>query len=111
MTHDGFHVFIIFKCHSNVGVAIIIYLSDLSKQLRRQIFMQGRILGVARGGASLPIFCNHLFFCNHFEELQTVLFEVELSINNALLTYAYPNTTETCYTQSFVILQAVIKFF
>ena len=87
----------------------------LSKQLRRQIFMQGRILGVARGGggggASLPIFCNHLFFCNHFEELQTVLFEVELSINNALLTYAYPNTTETCYTQSFVILQAVIKFF
>ena len=83
----------------------------LSKQLRCQIFMQGRILGVARGGASLPIFCNHLFFCNHFEELQTVLFEVELSINNALLTYAYPNTTETCYTQSFVILQAVIKFF
>ena len=83
----------------------------LPKQLRRQIFMQGRILGVARGGASLPIFCNHLFFCNHFEELQTVLFEVELNINNALLTYAYPNTTETCYTQSFVILQAVIKFF
>ena len=27
-----------------------------------------------RGG--FPIFCNHLFFCNHFEELQTVLFEV-----------------------------------
>ena len=94
-----------------LGLPLLFTYLMLSKQLRRQIFMQGRILGVARGGASLPIFCNHLFFCNHFEELQTVLFEVELSINNALLTYAYPNTTETCYTQSFVILQAVIKFF
>ena len=35
-------------------------------------------------------------FCNHFEELQTVLFEVELVINNAPLTYVYPNTVETC---------------
>ena len=94
-----------------LGLPLLFTYLMLSKQLRRQIFMQGRILGVARGGASLPIFCNHLLFCNHFEELQTVLFEVELSINNALLTYAYPNTTETCYTQSFVILQAVIKFF
>ena len=94
-----------------LGLPLLFTYLMLSKQLRRQIFMQGRILGVARGGASLPIFCNHLFFCNHFEELQTVLFEVELIINNALLTYAYSNTTETCYTQSFVILQAVIKFF
>ena len=65
MTHDGFHVFIIFKCHSNVGVAIIIYLSDLSKQLRRQIFMQGRILGVARGGGGRgepPYFLQPLVF-------------------------------------------------
>ena len=98
-----------------LGLPLLFTYLTLSKQLRRQIFMQGRILDVARGvgegGASLPIFCNHLFFCNHFEELQTVLFEVELIINNALLTYAYSNTTETCYTQSFVILQAVIKFF
>ena len=36
-----------------------------------------------------------LFFCNHFEELKTVLFEVERIINNAPLTYAYPNTIET----------------
>ena len=34
-------------------------------------------------------------FCNHFEELQTVLFEVEMIINNASLTYVYPNTIET----------------
>ena len=36
------------------------------------------------------------FLCNHFEELQTVLFEVELIINNAALTYVNPNTTKTC---------------
>ena len=27
-------------------------------------------------------FLQSLFFCNHFQELQTVLFEVELIINN-----------------------------
>ena len=52
----------------------------------------------ARGARALSIFWNHLlFFCNHFEELKTVLFEVKL-INNASLTYVYPNTIETCLT-------------
>ena len=37
-------------------------------------------------------------FCNHFEELQTVLFEVQLIINNTPLTYFYPNTIETWLT-------------
>ena len=36
------------------------------------------------------------FFSNHFEELQTVLYKVELIISNASLTYVYPNTIETC---------------
>ena len=36
-----------------------------------------------RGTHALPISCNHLLFCNRFGELQTVLFEVELIINNA----------------------------
>ena len=34
-------------------------------------------------------------FCNHFEELQTVLCEVELIINNKSLTQVYPKTIET----------------
>ena len=34
------------------------------------------------------------FSCNHFEELETVLFEVELIINNKPLTYVYLNTIE-----------------
>ena len=36
-----------------------------------------------------------VFFCNQFEELQTVLFEVELIIDNKPLTYVYPKTIET----------------
>ena len=39
-----------------------------------------------------------VFFCNHFEELQTVLFEVELIINNLPVTYVYPNTIKTFLT-------------
>ena len=37
-------------------------------------------------------FSGSLVFCNRLEELQTVLFEAELIINNAPLTYVYPNT-------------------
>ena len=47
---------------------------------------------------------NGYFFCNHFEELQTVLFEVELMINNAPFTYVYPNTIETCLTPNHLLL-------
>ena len=48
------------------------------------------IIGGFRGNAS--------FFCNYFEELQTVLIEVKLIINNTPLTYAYPNTIKTYLT-------------
>ena len=63
---------------------------------------------------TLPLFCNHLLFCNHFGELQPVLFEVELIMNNAPLTYVYPNTIETCLKPNYLlfgILQRVIIFF
>ena len=62
---------------------------------------QRRIQGLARV-AHAPLFLQSLvflgFFCNPFQELQTVLFEDELIINNASLTYVYPNTIETCLT-------------
>ena len=64
----------------------------------------------AQGMRTLAIFYSHLFFCNHFEELQTVLFEVELIINNAPLTYVYPDTIKIC-CQSFVVWQIVIILF
>ena len=38
------------------------------------------------------------FFCNHFEELRKLLFEVELFHNNAFLTCIYSNTIGTCLT-------------
>ena len=44
------------------------------------------------------------FFCSHFEELQTVLFEVERIINNAPLTYVYTNTIETCLTPNHLLI-------
>ena len=73
--------------------------SSLAKALKRAI--RGGFRG-GRGcsGRAFPFFCNHLFFCNHFEELQTVLFKVELIINNKPLTYVYPNTIETFYSSN-----------
>ena len=62
------------------------------------IYIQKRIQGVAQGALYFAITYSFIFFCNHFEELQTVLIEVELIINNAPLTYVYPNTIETCLT-------------
>ena len=49
-------------------------------------------------GRTLPIFCNHLFCFSHFEKLETMLFEVELIINSAPLTYVYLNAIKTCLT-------------
>ena len=48
---------------------------------------------LARGVGDAPP-----FFCNHSEELQTVLTEVKLIIYNAHLTYVYPNTIKICLT-------------
>ena len=56
--------------------------------------------GEHRGCTSSLFFAVTCFFLNHFEELQTVLFEVELITNNAPLTYFYPNTIETCLTSN-----------
>ena len=58
------------------------------------------------GGTCPPppsIFCNLLFFCNPFEELQNKLFEVELILNNAPLIYVYPNTIKTCLTPNYLL--------
>ena len=57
---------------------------------------QRRIYGGTWGACTsffLAIIC---IFRNHFEEPQTVLFEVELIINNAPSIYVYPITIETC---------------
>ena len=48
-------------------------------------------------------FRNHSFFCDYFEELQTVLIKVKLIINNAPLTYVYPNTIKTYLTPNHLL--------
>ena len=51
------------------------------------------------------------FFCNHFEELQTVLIEVKLIINNAPLTYVYPNTIKTCLTLNHLLFGRQLLYY
>ena len=51
------------------------------------------------------------FFCNHFEELQTVLFEVKMIINNAPLTYAYSNPIETCLTPNHLLFGRQLLYY
>ena len=65
--------------------------ADLNTSQRRI-----REVGGRGGGGVPPFFPITCFFCNHFGKLQTVLFKVELIINNAPLTYVYPNAIETC---------------
>ena len=62
--------------------------------LRRGGFKRGR-------GERVPsLFFTITCFCNHSAEAETVLCKVELIINNAPLTYIYPNTIQTCLTLS-----------
>ena len=63
------------------------------------------------GGVRPLFFVITCFFCNHFEELQTVLFEVELIINNAQLTYVYPNTIETCLMPNHLLFSRKLLYF
>ena len=57
-----------------------------------------------RAGSARPsYFLQSIVFCNHFEELQTELSEVKLIINNAPLTYVYPNSIETYLTPNHLL--------
>ena len=55
---------------------------------------------------SMPpiFFCNHLFFCDYFEELQTMLIKVKMIINNTPLTYVCPNIIKTYLTPNHLLL-------
>ena len=71
--------------------------------------------GGRRGGSVHPFFAITCFFYNHFEELQTVLLEVELIINNKhtfniRLTYRYPNTIETCFTPNHLLFRRQLLY-
>ena len=57
----------------------------------------------AAGGTSPPYFLQSLAFFSPFKEIQTVLFEAELILGNAPLTYVYPNTLETFLTPNHLL--------
>ena len=57
----------------------------------------------AAGGTSPPYFLQSLTFFSPFKEIQTVLFEAELILGNAPLTYVYPNTLETFLTPNHLL--------
>ena len=64
----------------------------------------------AQGGWHMPpFFAITCFFCNNFEELQTVFFEVELITNNATINICLSKYYQN--TPSFVIWQTIIIFF
>ena len=63
---------------------------------------RGEFTGGRRGRA-LSLFSNHLFSCDHFEELHIVFIEVKLIINNSPLTYVYPNTIKTYLTPNHLL--------
>ena len=74
---------------------------NLSQQINKfLIFRTGFKVGV---GACAPLFCNHLFFCDHFEELQTVLIGVKMIINNTPLAYVFPNTIKSYLTPNHLL--------
>ena len=60
------------------------------------------------GGTRTPFSCNHLFFCDHFEELQTEFTEVKLIINNAPLAYVNPNTIKTYLTPNDLLFRGLL---
>ena len=66
--------------------------------------MLSRIYRGRRGRALSLLFCNHLLFSGYFQELQTVLIKVKVIINNALLTYVYPNTIKTILTPNYLLI-------
>ena len=68
-------------------------------------------MGGDTGDVHLPFYCNHLRFCNHFEELKTLLMEVKLIINNAPLTYVYPNTIKTCLTLNHLLFGRQLLYY
>ena len=71
------------------------------------IYRGGFRVGVRGSRARTSLFCNHVFFWNHFEELQTVLTEVKVIIK--AFNIRLPKYHQIIFnTQSFVVWQTVV---
>ena len=72
--------------------------------------MQRRIQsGEGRAPSPFLFFAITAFFWSQ-EELQTVLFELELIFNNAPLKYVYPNTIETYLTPNHLLFDRQLLY-
>ena len=81
--------------------------------MEQAAFLDTPSRGGFKGGAGAvrPLFLAITwFFYNHFEELQTALFKVKLIINNAPLTYVYPNAVETCLTPNLFLFSRQLLY-
>ena len=90
--------FVTFCCFSR-------YLGTRKERSLAEVDLRGR-RGDMPPPPSLPLFfaiTQSLVFSNYFEELQTMLFDVELIINIAPLIYVYPDTIKTCLTPSYLL--------
>ena len=72
-----------------------VILSSLNHRVEELEFIEYRLLVSTFSNQKQSPHPPSTFFCQHFEELQTVLTEVKLVINNAPLTYVYTNTIKT----------------
>ena len=91
----------LYSCRSNQGRLILRDIFFFCIGLVTQL--NSSVLGVAPPTFPPPLFLAITFLCDHFEELQTVLNEVKLIIDNAPLTYVYPNTTKTYLTSNHLL--------
>ena len=81
----------------------------LQTALKKKVFLnylsytEAHLKRARGGGTHPPFFLQSVVFCNHFAELEIVLFELKLIINNAPLKYVYPNTKETCLSPNHLL--------
>ena len=79
----------------------IIILDLVKNKIELRLFAEVDLEGGARGAR--PVFCNHLFFCNHFEELQTV--------NWSYWKCVYPNTIKTSLTLNHLLFGRQLLYY
>ena len=83
----------------------------IKKETLEQVFSK-EFCEISKNNFYAPnFFCNHLFFCDYFEELQTMLIKVKMIINNTPLTYVCPNTIKTYLTPNHLLLGRQLLYY
>ena len=96
----------------NIGICWC-YLENLffCTVCKSMLLLWGGFRGVCRGCAPSLFFTIICFFLQSLWRTKTVLFKVELIINNAPLTYVYPNTIKTCLTPNHSLFDRQLLYY